>query len=284
MGATQQALLAYGAAPFVGALDALTAQGATYLFGGSVRRLLSSWDGDSMRLQGNGTGTPIAAIPFTSAGDLDLTAAAAAAAAGGGTSAAGETLYDQTGRLDATQTTTANQMPFSTVVEAKGGFGDGNSVTARWLKLNLGTLSFPIFVSAVVTTISSTAKFLLGTSASSSNRYLRTNVGAMQQNWGTSLVGTGSEVSDAKHVLGFLADGSSSKQYLDGSLILTGDAGTTQTDMSGGRIGSAASGTTNWLATAGNSISEMIIFASDPTGLAGWPAFVAAQKAYYGIA
>lgn len=284
MGATQQLLTSYGEAPFVGPLDALTAQGATYLFGGSVRRLLSSWAGDSMRLQGNGIGFPIAAIPFTTAGDLDLSAAAAAAAAGGGTAAAGETLYDQTGRLDATQTVIVNQMPFSTVVEAKGGFGNGISSAATWLDLNLGTLAFPTFVSAVVTTVSGTAKFLLGTSASSSNRYLRTNGGAMQQNWGTSLVGAGAEISDAKHTLGYLANGATSKHYLDGGLILTGDAGTTQTDMSGGRIGSAASRTTNWLVTAGNSISEFIVFASDPTGLAGWPAFVAAQKAYYGIA
>ncbi len=116
-----------GGASFVGPLDTLTAQGATYLFGGSVRRLLASWEGNSMRLQGNGAGTPIAAIPFTAIGDLDLTAAAAAAAAGGGTAAAGETLYDQTGRLDATQTVIANQMPFSAAVEAKGGFGNGNA-------------------------------------------------------------------------------------------------------------------------------------------------------------
>lgn len=274
-----------GSPAFVGPLDTLTAQGATYLFGGSVRRLMSSWAGDSMRLQGNGAGTPIAAIPFTATGDLDLTAAAAAASAGGGTAAAGETLYDQTGRLDATQTVTANQMPFSTAVEAKGGFGNGNAFSGGFLNLNLGTLSFPIFVSAVVHTVSpGGSRYLLGTSASSANRFLRMNVAAiLSQSWGTSLP-SGSAVTGGARTLGALANGASSQLFADGTSLVTGDAGNTQTDMSGGRIGQAGLASQCFLNTAGNAISEMIIFANDPTGLAGWADFVAAQKAYFSIA
>lgn len=238
-----------------------------------------------MRLQGNGAGTPIAAIPFTATGDLDLTAAAAAASAGGGTAAAGETLYDQTGRLDATQTVVANQMPFSTAVEARGGFGNGNALSGVFLNLNLGTLSFPIFISAVVHTVSPAAgRYLLGTSASSANRFLRMNVAAiLNQSWGTSLL-AGSAITDGARTIGALANGASSKLFADGTSLVTGDAGNTQTDMSGGRIGQAGLASQCFLNTAGNAISEMIIFANDPTGLAGWADFVTAQKAYFGVA
>lgn len=270
------------AAPFVGALDTLTAQGATYLFGGSVRRLLTTWSGNSMRLQGNGTGTPIAAIPFLANGDLDLTAAAAAASAGGGTAAAGETLYDQSGRLDATQTTIANQIEFGIANQSKGEFG-GASTTARWLDLNLGTIPQPTFFS-IVTNVGgiSSSKILFGTLASNSNRFMRMAAAIPQQNFGVTQAG--SSITAGKRLFGFLSNGGSSKIYINGTLDVTGDAGNTQLDMSTGRIGSATSGTTNWTSTAGNTISEVIVFSSDPTGLAGWPAFVAAQKAYFGIA
>lgn len=269
-------------AAFVGPLDALIGQGATLLYAGSVRRLLAAWSGNSMRLQGNGTGTPIAAIPFLANGDLDLTAAAAAASAGGGTAAAGETLYDQSGRLDATQTTTASQPPFSATYEGRGALGDAALATS-FLNLNLGTLPTPSFVSVCTNVGGITgSRNLLGTSASATQRFCRLSSATPQQNWGTTLAGT--NIATGKHLFGFLVNGASSKIYIDGSLNATGDAGTTSFDMSGGRIGAASAGTTNWFNTTGNTISEMIIFASDPTGLAGWPAFVAAQKAYFGIA
>lgn len=266
---------------FVGPLDALVEQGATLLFAGSVRRLLSSWTGDSMRLQGDGLGNPIAAIPFLANGDLDLTAAAAAAAADGGTTAYGETWYDQSGRLDATQTTILNQMEFSTSVEAKGGFG-GLLLTARWLNLNLGTLPQPSFLSFTAN-IGSTAaiRFLVGTSAGSFNRFCRLNGAAPEQNWGNLL--SSGNISTGKSVLGFLNNGASSNIYVNGLLHASGNSGNTLLDMSGGRIGSSSSTTTNWTASASNTISECIVFSNDPTGLAGWADFVAAQKTYFGV-
>lgn len=273
------------AAGFSGPLDALIAQGATLLYAGSVRRLLSSWTGNAMRLQGNGTGTPIAAIPFLANGDLDLTAAAAAASAGGGTAAAGETWHDQSGRLDATQTTIANQMPFSVAVESKGGWGDGNAALSTWLELNLGTVSFPIFVQCVAHVVSGAApRYLLGTAASTADRICATANLAMRQSWGTTMSGTASEITAGNNTLGFLANGASSQNYLNGTSIKTGDAGNTATDMSGGRIGCPSAATFNWLASAGNSLSEIIIFSGNPTGLAGWSTFVANQKSYFGIA
>ena len=270
--------------PFVGALDALIAQGATVLFAGSVRRLLSSYAGDSLKLQGNGTGTPIASIPFTSAGDIDLVAAAAAASAGGGTAAAGHTWYDQTGTLDATQPNTALQMIFSTALQSKGGFGDGSAITGVYFTRNFGTLPTPSLALFVADVGSSLNKFLLGASASAFNRYCRVSSFAMQQNWGSTLAGTGNEVTTGKHSLGYLINGAGSKNILDGTVILTGDANNTQLDLSGGVIGAAQAGGFNWLSGAGNGMSEFILFGSDPTGLAGWADFVAAQKTYFGIA
>jgi len=266
---------AMGGSSFVGPLDALESQGAQFLYAGSVNRLLTSYTGNAMRLQGNGTGSPEAEIPFLANGQIDLAAAAAIAAQDGGTAAFGVNWYTQAGSFEATQTSAASRMKFSTALNTKGGWGDG-SAASTFFNINLGSVSFPFYVSAVVKTVNSTSnRVLLGTSASSSNRYMRTVSGAMQQNWGTSLNGTAGEVSDGLHVLGFLANGSSSKHFLDGSLLLTGNAGTTQNTMTSGRIG--GSGSAIWLNTAGNAIFEMVIFNGDPTGLAGWSAFQANQ-------
>lgn len=258
------------------------AQGATLLFAGSVRRLLSSWTGNAMRLQGNGAGNPIAAIPFLANGDLDLTAAAAAAADGAGTTAYGETWYDQSGRLDATQTTILNQMEFSTSVEAKGGFG-GLLLTARWLNLNLGTLPQPSFLS-FATNVGAllSSRNLLGSSASNANRFCRLSTAAPIQSWGTSLL-IGANISTGKTIFGFLNNGASSKIYINGTLNASGNAGNTQLDMAGGRIGCTSTTTTNWTASASNTISECIVFSNNPTGLAGWADFVADQKTYFGV-
>jgi hypothetical protein len=166
-------------------------------------------------------------------------------------------------------------MKFSTALNAKGGWGDGDPAQT-FFNINLGTVSFPFYVSVVVKTANSLAsRVLLGTSSSTSNRFMRVTNSAMQQNWGTSLNGTAFEVSDDLHVLGFLANGSSSKHFLDESLLLTGNAGTTQSNMASGRIG--GSGSSSWLNTGGNAIFEMVIFDGDPTGLAGFNAFQANQ-------
>lgn len=74
-----------------------------------------------------------------------------------------------------------------------------------------------------------------------------------------------------------------SANYLGGSLDIVGNTGNTNLNMSAARIGRSSVSTTTWFNSAGNTMSEVIVFNGDPTALAGWPAFVAAQKAYFGI-
>jgi hypothetical protein len=269
-------------AAFVGPLDALVAQGATFLYAASTYRLVTSYTGPLARLQGNGTGSPEADIGYLTNGQIDLAAAAAIAAQDGGTAAFGVTWYGQLGGRDAAQANAANRMPFSTALNAKGGWGDGTAVASDWFNINLDVLPTGAFISIVAKTVTETGgRVLLGTSASSTNRYVRTSNGAMQSNWGTLLSGSALEVPDGLHVLGFLVNGATSKHYIDGSLILTGNTNTTQLSLTNGRIGAGQSGTAAYLNTAGNAILEVVIFAADPTGLAGFPAFVTNQIARF---
>jgi hypothetical protein len=271
-----------GNAPFVGPLDALVAQGATLLYAASSYRLLSSYAGGASRLQGNGTGSPEAEIGFLANGQLDLAAAAAIAADSGGTAAFGVTWYNQAGGTNATQATAASRMPFSTALNAKGGWGNG-SASATYFDLNLGTVTFPIYLSAVVKIVTPPlSRILLGTSASATSRYMRVfSGGAMQQSWGSTITGTGNEVTNGLRLLGFLADGANSKNILDGTVLLTGNTNGTLNDMSSGRIGASSGGSTAFLNTAGNAILEFVLFSMDPTGLAGWSAFEANQLARF---
>jgi hypothetical protein len=275
------AFLSLNAPVFVGPLDALVAQGATFLYAASSQRLLTSYTGNACRLQGNGTGSPEAEIGYLPNGDIDLAAVAAIAAQDGGTEAFGVTWYDQLGVRNATQVSAANRMPFSTALNAKGGWGNGVAMQ-KWFNLNLGEVPFPFYVSAVVKTVTSvSSRHILGTSNGLTNRLMRTSNGAMQQNFGLTLAGTPLEVSDGLHVLGFLANGASSKHFRDGTLLTTGDAGNSQNSMLSGRIGAASSASTSYLNTAGNAIMEMVIFSMDPTSLAGWNDFQANQLARY---
>lgn len=264
----------------MGPLDTLIAQGAALRHASSVRRLLSSYSGAACKLRGNGAGA-LADIAFLADGSLDLAAAAALAAASGGTQALWHTAYDQAGIVDATQTTDANQMEFSTSIETKGAMG-GASATSRWLNLNLGTITQPTFFSIAANMGATLNRYLFGTSATNANRFLRINSTAPQQNWGVSLSGTA--MTTGKHLFGFLSNDNTSKIIIDGNLDVTGDADNTLLDLSGGRIGSTSPTTVNWTAAAGNTISEFIVFDGDPTGLAGWSDFVTATKAYFGVA
>ncbi len=268
---------------FVGPLDTLQAQGAQFLYVASMYRMFTTYTGNAMRLQGNGTGSPEADIPFLANGQIDLAAAAAIAAQDGGTEAFGVTWYDQVrfSTRNATQTSASNRMKFSTALNAKGGWGDGVLASGKAFSLNLGALNFPVYVSAVVRTVTSALpRLLLSTTASITSRFMRVSPnGAMAQNWGTTLTGTAGEVPNGLHVLGWLANGTSSKHFLDGTLLLTGNASTTASIMSNGQIGSTTSN--NWHATAGNTIHEIVIFNGDPTGLAGWSAFQADQLARF---
>jgi hypothetical protein len=265
----------------VGPLDALVAQGATFLYVGSSQRLLTSYTGNACRLQGNGTGSPEAEIGYLPNGDIDLAAVTAIASQNGGTEAFGVTWYDQRNVRNATQSTAANRMPFSTALNAKGGWGNGVAMQ-KWFNLNLGTVPFPFFLSAVIKYSNNVAnRILLGTSSSSTNRLMGVSDSNMIQNWGSNLFNNINDVSDGLHVLGYLADGTNSKHFIDGSLVLTGNASSTQFLMTNGRIGANSTASQSWLNTAGNAIMEMVIFSMNPTSLAGWNDFQANQLTRY---
>jgi len=264
-------------APFVGDLDTLVAQGATLNRVYSQRRLLASYTGAADILRGNGTGSPEATINYLANGDYDLTAAAAAAAAGGGTQAFRKTWYDQTGNGDATQGTAANQPPFTTSVRAKGAIG-GIASTDCYLPFT-GSISQPFFIYAIVT---------VGTLAT--NRYIvgGTSAGATYFRSGSSFTLTALYGASLSQVTGSLGanslalrgNGGSSELYNNGVSILTGNIGTNAIPSSS-RIGSGGSTASSWFTDASNTISELIIFGGDPTGLAGWSAFETAARAYY---
>lgn len=272
-----------GNTPFVGPLDTLIAQGATFLHASSVRRLSSSYTGPACRLRGNGASVE-ADIAFLPDGTLDLAAAAAVAADSGGTQATWVTAYDQTGAANATQSVTGNQPLFGTDFESLGAMQGTGS--ARHLDVNLGTLPNPSFICFVtnVNSVSST-RHLLGTSATSS-AYCRLVLNSSSQTWSAtagSVLTSVSSVSLGKNLFGFLVNSAMSANYLGGSLDIVGNTGNTNLNMSAARIGRSGVSTTTWFNSAGNTMSEVIVFNGDPTALAGWPAFVAAQKAYFGI-
>ena len=270
-----------GLPAFVGPLDALIAQGATFLHASSVRRLRSAYAGPACRLRGNGAGVE-ADIAFLPDGTLDLAAAAAVAADSGGTKATWVYAYDQFYNTDARQLSASNQMEFGTAFQSRGEMG-GAAATNRTLALNLAELPQPSFICVVANMNSNIGtRVLFGTNSSTINRYARLNGSTPQQNWGTTL--SSSSIGVGRHVFGFLSNNTESQIYIDGNLEGDGNAGNTQLTMSSARIGGNQSTTSNWNATAGNTISEVIVFNGDPTLLAGWPAFVAAQKAYFGIA
>ena len=273
-------IISGGNTPFVGPLDALIAQGATFLHASSVRRLSSSYTGPACRLRGNGASVE-ADIAFLPDGTLDLAAATAVAADSGGTLATWVTAYDQTFNVNATQVSASNQMEFGTAFQSRGEMG-GASATNRTLALDLQILPQPSFICVVANMNSNVGvRVLLGSISSTINRYARLNGSAPQQNWGTTL--SSSSIGVGRHVFGFLSNNTESQIYIDGNLEADGNAGNTQLTMSAARIGGNQSTTSNWNATAGNTISEVIVFNGNPTLLAGWPAFVAAQKAYFGI-
>jgi hypothetical protein len=75
-------------------------------------------------------------------------------------------------------------------------------------------------------------------------------------------------------------NGGSSNIYNNGAVVASGNAGTTPMPNAS-RIGSGGTASSSWFTDAANTISELIIFGGDPTGLAGWSAFETAARAYY---
>jgi hypothetical protein len=195
--------------------------------------------------------------------------------------------YDQSGLgRNATQVSTGSQPLFGTSVEAKGamqGTGGAKSLDVDLSPSPIGTgNNRPFFVLAVVNTANlASTRNLLGTSISST-LYLRYSTTSIQSAWGFTL---SASAAIGKHTVGALVDTVSSAIYRNGALQITGSTGTTSLDTALPimRIGRSTTTTTTWFNTANNTISEFIVFDNDPTLFAGWPAFLAAQNAYFGI-
>ena len=265
------------AAPFVGALDTLIAQGATLVRAYSQRRLLAAYTGPADILRGNGSGSPETTINYLASGGYDLTAAAAAAAASGGSQAYRKTWYDQSGgNFHATQTTPSLQPPFTTSVRSKGAIG-GLVSTDGYLNFT-GGLAQPFFVFAIVTIGAlANTRYLVGSLATTFSIRATNSATSIHMAYGSLLT---TALGGGNRSLGFLASGASSKIYVSGVLKITGNTGTNSLP-SFSRIGSSGAASTSWFIEAGSSISEFIIFNGNPTGLAGWSAFETAARAYY---
>lgn len=260
-------------------LDVLISQGAVVSRAYSVRKLRTAYAGQCCRLRGNGTGSPEADIPFTTAGALDKTAVATLTANGGGTAAYWRTFYDQSGQgVHASQTNTANQVKYGESEFATGGLGGGIQ-DGCWLDFPWGGNATPFAVWAVCSIKTVTmARYLMGGFStyglyiSPPNRYLA-------QNWGTAQMSTAA-IKGKWNVLG-VCNGASSTLLAAGNQVALGNAGTINISSTW-RIGAGSSITIqNWFGD-GQAITELIAFTCDPTGLPGWPAFVAATKSYFG--
>jgi len=289
----QTAIRNASAPAFVWPLDALIAQGALLRHASSVRRLLSSYTGPACRLTEAGFNSE-ADIPFLENGALNFQSInnLKYLAAGDDTPPEGfeltwQTAYDQSGLgRNATQVATGSQPLFGTSVEAKGAM-QGNGA-AKSLDVDLspspigGGFSRPFFVLAVVNTANlASTRTLLGTGFSSA-LYLRYSTINIQSAWGFTL---STAATIGKHTVGTLVNTTDSNIYRNGALQVTGSTGSTSLDtaLPVMRIGRSTTTTTTWFNTANNTISEFIVFDNDPTLFAGWPAFVAAQNAYFGI-
>ena len=278
-----------GAAPFVGPLDALIAQGATLRHASSVRRLLSNYTGPACRLTESGFGSE-ADFSFLADGTLDINAIniftdIALNGENGPFQVTWQTAYDQSGWYNnATQTNQSLQPIFATGVEAKGAMQGTGSLRTLNVDLNNNFQPDirPFFVLAVVNiaNLSASSRVLLGTS-SSATLQIRQSFNSIHSAWGTTLQST--DAVPGKQTLGFLVDGVNSANYRNGVVQTTGNSGTTNLNLAFSRIGRSSVSTTSWFHTVNNTISEFIVFNGNPTTLPGWPAFVAAQKAYFGI-
>ena len=270
------------AASFVGPLDALIAQGATLRHASSVRRLLSSYTGSACRLV-NPTTFNEANIPFLADGTLDITAVEILR---DGSNVTWSKAYDQSGFFrDAAQVQYTSQPLFSTSVMSRGAM-QGTGAQGKFLDVDLSPISGnnrPFFVLAVVNVGSTVSqRYLLGF-ALSSLYYIRQNLTSFQSAWTTQLSsGIG---GIGKKTLGAWVNFASSTNYINGVYQIEGDTGSDSLDsfLPNSRIGRGTTTTTSWFNTANQAISEFIVFNNDPTLLPGWPAFVAAQNAHFGI-
>ena len=265
-----------GGPSFVGPLDALVAQGASLIAGFSNRRLASSYLGAPAILQSDDTGNPEASIPFDSIGNIDLSAVTALI--GGGTVARYKTWHDQfSGGRDVTQATQANQPPFATSSVATG------AVEIAVAGASLASASFaiaqPFTVFAVVKTASGGNRTILGHldgATSVANTCRATTFGVMAGHYGINANGPTLTPGNLGLVR-FYVNGAISHIYVNES-GLTG-LNTGANNPTGLRPFLSNVGANGFV----GSCPELIVFSGDPSGLAGWNAFIAATQAYYGL-
>ena len=280
------------AAPFVGPLDELIAQGAVLRHASSVRRLLSSYTGPACRITETGFYSE-ADFSFLADGTLDINAInnfadIALNGENGPFSTTWQTAYDQSGLgRHATQTIQSSQPLFGTSIEAKGAMQA--TLGAKSLNVDLSPLlggnDRPFFVLAVVnvgSSSSSAARFLLGFSTTASV-YIRQNLTSFQSAWATQLSNGIGPIG--KKTLGAWVNSVSSTNYINGVYQTEGDTGNAGLSslLPVARIGRGQAASTSWFSGSNNTISEFLVFNNDPTLLAGWPAFVAAQNAHFDI-
>lgn len=270
-----------GNTPFVGPLDTLVSQGATIARAWSQRRLLSTYTGPADILRGNGSGSPEATINYLANGEYDLTAAEAARVAGGGTQAFRKTWYDQTLNSDATQSTAANQPPFTTSVRAKGAIG-GIASTDCHLPFDASNIIGQFFIYCILTEATTTTRAIIGPSINTATSYLRVTSAKVIQASYPTILQTSSGAATGANSIALFHDpiNAASKIFVNGSLVVTGNSGSNSMPTNS-RIGSSGGVSSSWFTNAGCTISEMIIFGQDPTGLSGWSAFETAARAYY---
>lgn len=279
--ALSHSLAPRGPGGFVGALDTLISQGAVAKAAYSVRKLRAEYAGQCSKLRGNGTGTPEADIPFRG-GAQDKSAVAALIATGGGTAAYWKTWYDQSGNgADATQNTSANQVNYSEAVFGTGALG-GAAQADCWLDAVDGsvlTTPFSIWVVCSGPASSASRELVMFTGG---GLYRQGFTRRLVQEWGATLSSATAVFATTKVTILGVSNGASSKLWLNGSLKVTGDAGS-RSVVGPMKIGAGNSlPTNNWSETVGGSITEVVVFNGDPTALAGWAAFVAGAKSFFG--
>jgi hypothetical protein len=165
---------------------------------------------------------------------------------------------------------------------------EGTGSQGKWLNVDLSPTASsnnrPFFVLAVVNVAGGTVTRVLLGSGVSSSFYLRQNSMTFQSAWVTQL--TNNLEMTGKQTLGALVNFASSANYLNGVSQITGDTGSNSLDsfLVASRIGRSTQATSAWFNTINQAIAEFIVFNGDPTTLPGWPAFIAAQNAHFGIA
>jgi hypothetical protein len=248
----------------------------------STRRMLSSYTaGIANRLRSNGSGSAEGNISFSANGNYDTAAAASLIATGGGTNGYWVKWESQFGLDDAEQSAALLQPLYGTALLPFGAMQGG---AETFMSLPFLSLTAPYYVHAVVNYAGSTAAInhIFATAGSITTNYLGiTAAFKLRMNLGTSLSST-VNVNTGKRVLGWLVNGASSKGFVDGIEVMSGNAGTNS--PSSWQIGGGGSLGNNFFnLSANNAIAEFLIFSGNPTNLAGWSNFINGTKTFFGV-